>query len=173
MRNRMCKDREVLLEAGKKRADPTYFMEIKRKYMQLLTGVRAAVVQESSEPVPDAPAHALTQARGKYRRGRKRDPIVHYLWSSREALNQASVVDVVNFIIESQQVNCLQQAMLVNEMLRHFIRLEMMTKFKAELSPSMPVLEEALRTIFAHESRQELYDFSSFWENITTRPVAS
>jgi hypothetical protein len=164
MRGRMYKDREALLEAGKKRADPIYFMEIKRKYMQLLTGVTAVSVHTASEPVPDALAHALTQARGKYRRGRKRDPIVHYLWSCREELNQASVIDIVNFIIESQQVNCLQQAMLVNEMFRHFIRLEMMTKFKAELAPSMPVLEEALRTIFAHESRQDLYDFSTFWE---------
>ena len=55
--------------------------------------------------------------------------------------------------------------MLVNEMFRHFIRREMMGKFKAELSPAMPVLEEALRTIYAHESRQgELYDVSAFWD---------
>ena len=165
MRNRMYKDRSDLLDSGKKRADPRYFMEIKRKYMQLLTGVKVAAVDDTSEPVPEALAHALTQARGTYRRGRKRDPIVHYLWSCRGEVNQASVVDVVNFIIESQQVNCLQQAMLVNEMFRHLIRLEMMEKFTAELSPAMPVLEEALRTIYAHESRQgELYDFSAFWD---------
>jgi hypothetical protein len=165
MRNRMNKDREELLDSGKKRADPSYFMDVKRKYMQLLTGVKVAAVDDTSDPVPEALAHALTQARGKYRRGRKRDPIVHYLWSCRAELNQASVVDVVNFIIESQQVNCLQQAMLVVEMFRHLIRLDMMEKFQAELSPAMPVLEEALRTIYAHESRQaEFYDFSAFWD---------
>jgi hypothetical protein len=165
MRDRMYKDRVALLDEGKRRAVPDYFMEVKKKYVQLLTGVMAVSVNSTSAVVPSALAHALAQARGKYRRGRKRDPIVHYLWSCRVAPNQTSVIDIVNFIIEAQEANNIQQAMLVTELFKHFLRLDMMQVFKLELAPAMRVLEESLRTIFAHESRTAVdYDFSVFWQ---------
>ena len=164
MREQMRQDRVELLRSGKVRADPTYFGQLKKKYMAALTGHAVVAVLDDTELVPPGLITAVERARTLQRRERKREPIMHFLWQCSVALNQKSVLLLVDVMVETQQHNCIKQATLVQEIFAAFVRLKMLSTFEAELRQVLPILEESLLTIFKAESRLERgYAVDSFW----------
>lgn len=164
MRERMVRDRTELLKQGRSRGDPSYFGDIKKLYMAALTGIPVVQAGNDAGDVPEALAIAMQKARARQRRDRKREPIVHYLWQCRAPLNQRSVLDLMDLLVETQQHNCMKQAMLVQEVFSAFSRLTMLEKFHNEIQPVLPILEQSLLTIFRNESKtQKGYGFDIFW----------
>lgn len=164
MRDRMVADRLALLQQGKLRADPSYFGAIKKQYMAALTGTTVVEAGAGSGDVPEALATAIAKARARQRRDRKREPIVHYLWQCKAKLNQRSVIELVDLLVETQQHNCLKQAMLVHDVFAAFQRLSMMQDYAMELKPVLPILEDSLITIYRNEAKsQKGYGFDIFW----------
>ena len=164
MRAQMIEDRTALLASGRTRADPAYFGAMKKKYMGELMGTSAVVVADESSDLPDALTDALKHARTTQRRDRKREPLVHYLWQCRSALSQAAVIELVDLLVETQQHNCLKQAILVQEVFGTFARLDMLRMFAKEIAPAKHILEHSLITIYNAESKgQTDYGFDTFW----------
>ena len=160
----MIEDRTALLASGRTRADPAYFGAIKNKYMGELMGTSAVVVADATSDLPDALKDALKHARTTQRRDRKREPLVHYLWQCRSALSQAAVIELVDLLVETQQHNCLKQAILVQEVFGTFARLDMLRMFAKEIAPAKHILEHSLITIYNAESKgQTDYGFDTFW----------
>jgi hypothetical protein len=165
MRARMIEDRAALLAGGRIRADPNYFRGLKSMYMAALLGTASVAATDESGDLPEGLKDAMGQARASQRRNRKREPLVHYLWQCREPLNQRSVIELVDLLVETQQHNCLKQAMLTQEIFATFARLNMLDQFPNEIAPAKPILEQCLITIYNSDSKsQKEYGFDLFWQ---------
>ncbi|CAK0805661.1 unnamed protein product [Prorocentrum cordatum] len=169
MCRKMIQDRTALLAAGKVRADPEYFGDIKRMYMAALSGQTLAVPANPSRELHDGLAEAIAVARARQRRDRKKEPLIHWLRQRRTKLNQKSVVKIVDLLVELQVAGCPKFGGLVVQVFSAFERLKMLEDYKKELGVAMPGLEEGLKSLFAEESRKDTeYDVSIFWNKYRT-----
>ena len=165
MRQRMLLDRAELLQSGRKRADPAYFGALKKSYLSALTGKPLVSVADESEIVPEGLLTSMCLAKASQRRLRKREPVVHWLWSWSQPFNQKTVLALVDLMVETQQSGCFKQSCLVVEIFGAVDRLNKLGTMTNELQPAMPILEESLRVMYGVEkSKDTEYTYGIFWQ---------
>ena len=135
MRDRMVRDRQELLAAGRVRADPSYFGSLRKQYMSALTGVQMVVAGNAAQELHEGLTETLSAARAPLRRYRKREPLIHWLRNRAQELNQKSVVAVVDLLVETQVSRCPKHSELVREVFISFQRLAMLQKYAKEIAP--------------------------------------
>lgn len=155
MRQQMVLGRQELLASGRVRAGSFYFGALKKRYLADMTRKPLATVENYKENLPLGLAEAIDAARARQRLDRKREPLMHWLWQHKAALNQRAAVDVVDLLVETQVARCVKQATLVFEVFSAFERLGMIDTRKVELAVIKPNLEESLQTLYATESKKD------------------
>ena len=80
---------------------------------------------ESSEEMPAGLREAIMVARARQRRDRTREPLRHWLWQRTYELNQRSVVEIVDLLVETHIGSCVKHATLVNEVFSALVRLDL------------------------------------------------
>ena len=172
LRQTMVNDRVELLNRGRARADCEYFCRLKKQYMAALSGNEIVLVTDSYEKLHEGLAVAMSAARAKNRRDRKRTPMIHWLKSRQDEINQKSLLGIIDLLVETQLCSCVKQAHLVVEVFFALHRLGQLEASANELAIMKPTLEESLITLYREENmKDEDYEISTFWKRY--RLVAS
>ena len=101
MRTKMIADRTQLLKSGRRRAEPSYFGEIKKQYLAALTGQQLVKAIEPDEDIPAGLAEGIAAARHTQRRYRKLGPLTHWLETRHAHMPQSGAVMVVDLLVET------------------------------------------------------------------------
>ena len=108
MRDTMIEDRQQLLREGRRRAPPEYFGNIKKQFVAALLGTPVVPAVAPNEVAPPGLDTSIAACRAIQRRHRKQEPLMHWLSCRQLPLSQASVVKLVDLLLETHYARCVQ-----------------------------------------------------------------
>jgi hypothetical protein len=80
-------------------------------------------------------------------------------------MNQKSVLEIVDLLVETHVASCVHQATLVHEVFAAWSRMGMMQDVQREIAVVLPMLETSLHTLYHHECKKDdEYNVEQFWK---------